>query len=385
MVENVPEFLNWGPIGANGQPLKSRKGETFNAWIAALESCGYRCGWKILRACDYGDPTSRRRLFVQAVRGRRKIVWPNPTHGEEGEFGNLHPLRTARDIINWDLPTESVFERKRPLAKKTMERIYEGLMKYGLAPFLVPQQSRHRHRTLDKPIQTITAHATGEALIQPYIVAWDNQSGSGVWPADKPLTTICTKGRHGVAEPFLVKLRGTSKEQIKCSSQSVNDPIPTITAGGGHIGLTQPYLINVAHQGKRKPYSLDKPLGTVTGKGEKGLCQPYLVNYYGNGGALSIDEPLDTVTTKERFGLCRPSVEIDGEKYIIDIHFRMLQPEELAAAQGFPDNYLFKGTKTQVVKQIGNAVPCNLARALVLAALTQNNDISEYTKERKTA
>jgi DNA (cytosine-5)-methyltransferase 1 len=43
----------------------------------------------------------------------------------------------------------------------------------------------------------------------------------------------------------------------------------------------------------------------------------------------------------------------------------MLQPRELAAAMGFPSDYEFCGTKTETTEQIGNAVPVNLARALV--------------------
>jgi len=53
----------------------------------------------------------------------------------------------------------------------------------------------------------------------------------------------------------------------------------------------------------------------------------------------------------------------------LDILFRMLQPHELAAAQGFPKDYQFSGTREQRVKQIGNAVPVNLATALCAALL----------------
>ncbi len=68
-----------------------------------------------------------------------------------------------------------------------------------------------------------------------------------------------------------------------------------------------------------------------------------------------------------------PVVEIEGERYLLDIRFRMLKPHELAAAQGFPKDYKFTGNTTEVVKQIGNAVPKNLAKALVRAALTQSS------------
>jgi DNA (cytosine-5)-methyltransferase 1 len=352
LVENVPEFMSWGPIGTNGIPLKSKRGELFRAWCSALEACGYRVDHRILCAADYGDPTTRRRLFVQAVRGRRRIVWPDPTHAPavEATLFDRRPYRVARDVIDWSLQGQSIFDRKRPLSPKTLARIEAGLLKFGLSPFLVPQQSGHKTWPINRPLPAITTKGA-EALVEPYIVAWDNQSGSGVWSADEPLSTIVTKARHGVAEPYLIELRGTSKSQVKGSSRSVDTPFPTITAGGGHVAV----------------------------------CEPFLVSYYGNGEALRVDAPLDTVTCKDRFGLVRPEIRIDGKRYLLDIRFRMLQPHELAAAQGFPVGYNFTGTKTQVVKQIGNAVPCGLARALVLSVMSQSNDISKYLQSEVAA
>ena len=89
IVENVPEFLTWGPLGVNGAPMKSKKGDTFNAWVSAIKSLGYRVDWRVLNAADYGDPTTRKRLFVQAVRGRKRIIWPEPSHTSQPDlFGS---------------------------------------------------------------------------------------------------------------------------------------------------------------------------------------------------------------------------------------------------------------------------------------------------------
>jgi DNA (cytosine-5)-methyltransferase 1 len=85
--------------------------------------------------------------------------------------------------------------------------------------------------------------------------------------------------------------------------------------------------------------------------------------------ATAVKQMLDTVTTKPRFGLVRPVIELDGERYQLDIRFRMLSPRELARAQGFRDSYEFTGNKSEVVRQIGNAVPRNLAKALVRGVL----------------
>lgn len=335
LVENVKEFLKWGPCTTRGKLIKSKAGATFKAWVACLESLGYTVEHRILCAADYGDPTTRRRLFIQATLGRRRPSWPEPTHA-----GNW---RTAREIIDWSDSGTSIYERKRPLAEKTLRRIEIGLRKFG-----------------------------GE----PFIAAWDHQSGTGVWASDKPLSTVTTKARHGLVEPFLVELRGTHESQLPSSSRSIDQPVPTVTAGGGHVALIEPFLVGVNHGNSGKPnaaqwnvHRLDLPLGTITTSCDKALVQPFLVKYYGSGGTQGVDDPLDTVTTKPRFGLVRPELEINGERYQVDIRFRMLSPRELARAQGFLDTYEFTGTKSDVVRQIGNAVPRNLAKALVREVL----------------
>jgi DNA (cytosine-5)-methyltransferase 1 len=149
-------------------------------------------------------------------------------------------------------------------------------------------------------------------------------------------------------------------------THSVDDPLParlTLRIGAG--ALAEPFLVQLTHGGRL--YDVDAPLPTITTakRGETGIAQPYLMKYCSTGGARSVDEPVDTITTKDRFGLVMPV--IDG--YALDIRFRMLQPRELARAMGFDDEYVFEGNREQVVKQIGNAVAVNTARALCQAVL----------------
>lgn len=416
LVENVAEFMDWGPLGTDGKPLKSRKGATFRAWVAMLESLGYRVDWRILCAADYGDPTTRRRLFIQAVRGRRKIVWPNRTHSSVAELAGqqaapdlfapaLLPWVAARECIDWshkgrwldEMPAKKQYAGL-PLSPKTLARIHAGLRRYGFK--------------------------------EPYVVTWDHQSGSGLKSAADPLTSVTTKARHGVCEPFLVPVGFSEREGQKARVHSLAEPMPTVVGSGKH-GLVQPFLVATAHAGSGRSHSLNAPLPTVCGArgdmafiephllgqqscaalrpvsepsptvtcdGAIALIEPHLVKFYGTAAAASVEEPLDTVTTKDRFGLVEariaetlphlkdrpsdvlgqilPAVEINGQSHRVRLRWRMLQPAELSLAQGFPKEYRFTGTKTDAVKQIGNAVPRHLARALVFAALTQNADVS---------
>jgi DNA (cytosine-5)-methyltransferase 1 len=174
LVENVPEFVSWGGIGTNGRPLATKKGATFMAWVGSLESLGYRVGWKILCAADHGDPTTRRRLFVQAVRGHRKIKWPEPSHSPKAKtdlLGSRQPYRNARnDVIDWSLLCPSIYDRKRPLSPKTMRRIYEGLKRFGLGAFVVPQQSNPVPKSVDEPLPTVVAEGSRSKLVTPFLV-----------------------------------------------------------------------------------------------------------------------------------------------------------------------------------------------------------------------
>lgn len=493
LVENVPEFETWGPIGSNGRPLKSRKGEVFQAWLAAIRALGYKTDYRLLCAADYGDPTTRTRLFVQCVRGRRKIVWPEATHTKHPDLMTQRRWTPAREIIDWSLPAGSIFERKKPLSPKTLARIEAGLRKFGLKDFIVPQFGERagqqpRTHDMENPLPAVTSHgagalvspflvttshansgkknaanwnahdlglplgsvtsATEKALVQPFIVAWDNQSGGpggGIGSIEDPISTVVTKARHGVAEPFLVELRGSGARDH--TARSLDDPCGTVTANGQHHALAQPFLVNMKgrsdaadlnlpsptltahspHMYLAEPFliktangsnggdessrakSLEEPVPTVCGNrgdlaliepcllgqqqgaalrplsepaptvataGAIALVEPFLVSFYGTGQPHDLEQPAPTVTCKDRFGLVRPVVEIDGARYWLDIRFRMLQPHELALAQGFPAGYQFTGTKTDQVKQIGNAVPRRLARALVAAVLSQNADVS---------
>jgi len=325
LIENVREFRDWGPVGSNGKPLKSRKGETYRAWLNALRSFGYEVDDRILNAADYGDPTSRERLFVLARKGRKAIKWPEPSHGAPGNLYGLQPYRTAREVIDWSIKGKSIFGRKKPLAPSTMARIAAGLKRYGGAnakPFLV------------------MLYGTGEAR-----------------DIDRPMPTITGGGNHtGLCEPFVVTLTHNGGDDNR--AHSIDKPMPTITgAHRGEMALVEPFLLG--QQSCAAPRDVDQPVPTIATAGAISLVEPFLVKYYGAGeGVSSTDDPVPTITTKDRFGL----VEISG-KYQIDIRFRMLQPHELAAAMSF-ENYTFTGTKTQQTKQIGNAVPVRLAQAL---------------------
>ena len=206
LIENVPEFQTWGPLGTNGRPLKRRKGETYRAFLAAVESLGYRVEARVLNAADYGDPTTRKRLFIQARRGNRPITWPAPTHSRTGGrtlFGETKRWRPAREVIDWSLPSQSIFGRKKPLSPKTMARIVAGLRRFGgeqLEPFLVCMEHQGSIRSVDQPLPTITT-SNPIGLVEPFVASY--YGTKNLSPVSAPLPTVTTKDRFALVLPMV--------------------------------------------------------------------------------------------------------------------------------------------------------------------------------------
>lgn len=406
LLENVPEFVSWGPVGANGKPLKSKRGHTFRAFIDTIASLGYRVDHRILNAADYGDPTTRRRLFVIAKRGNKQPHWPMPTHSRTGHrtlFGPTKKWRAAREVIDWSIQGKSIFGRKRPLSPKTMARIVAGLERFGgkdLQPFLVLMRGTSRGhvansaRSIEDPLSTLTAGGGHHALIEPFVIpvthgggtershdieqplptitcanrgelavveafVLQQQSGGVPRRTDEPLPTIATDGAQMLVEPFLVPHFGERPTQAP-RTHSIDEPVPTIAATG-QIDIVQPFLVSAGGP-KVGARSTEEPMNTVLTRGHMALVEPVIASYYGTGlGVSPVSDPLPTVTTKDRFALVMPVV--NGQA--LDIRLRMLKPHELAKAMSFGDDYQFAGNQGEQVKQIGNAWPCRLGQALI--------------------
>jgi DNA (cytosine-5)-methyltransferase 1 len=369
-MENVPEFVTWGPLGDDGQPVKAQAGETFREFVQALEGHGYTVAWRVLNAADYGTPTSRKRLFLVARCDGAAIVWPEPTHGA----GRL-PYRTAAECIDWSIPVPSIFGRKRPLAEATERRIAEGIRRYVLGaarPFLVNLTHGGRLDGLDDPMKTVTAAHRGEkALVTPTLIQTGYGEREGQAPRvldiGAPLGTVVAGGaKHALVAAFLAKHYGG------VVGQPLDRPLGTVTATDHH-SLVTGFLAKAHSHGWDGNGSDTRPLGrpvwTVTAKEGGALVAAFLARYYGQGGQWSgLDAPVPTVTTLDRMAVV--TVSIDGEPYVLaDIGMRMLQPRELATAQGFPASYVLTGTKSEQVARVGNSVCPPVACAIVEAQL----------------
>jgi len=416
MLENVEEFKTWGPLLVDNMPDPAKKGETFNLFVKALKRQGYKVEYRELRACDYGAPTSRKRFFLIARCDGKPIIWPEPTHGDpdriEVRFRLLKPYRTAAECIDWSIPCPSIFDRKKPLAENTMKRIAKGIEKYVLnnpKPFIVNYKFDNEPESISKPLSTVTS-VNGHYLFTP-VISQIGQTGGGdrLHDIKDPLSTIVSKAEHMLVSPTLIQYhsetahsehRGQSVEEPIMTLDGSNryglvtafiskyyggfydgagsdtaEPIHTIT-GKDHNAIVTSHLLQMNNHCDGR--SMNEPIPTiVAGPGHWGEVRTFLMSYYGNKDDIgqNVNEPLRTITSKDRFGI----VTIHGQDYqIVDIGMRMLEPKELYAAQGFPQDYIidrdFTGKpypKTAQVARCGNSVPPPFSKALVEANLPE--------------
>lgn len=344
-LENVEEFADWGPLLPDGRICPRRRGMLFRRWHRQLENLGYRIDMREMRACDYGAPTTRKRLFIVMRRDGGEIVFPEPTHGTQHWQS---PYRTAAECIDWSVPCPSIFERTKPLAEATLRRIARGVMRYVVnnpQPFIVTMRGTEAShigssaRPISEPLRTVSAEGQHHALVMPFLTEHANASNQRNFHADEPLRTICA----GVK--------------------------------GGHFALCAAFLARHygGHENDGAPLTI--PMHTITTQDHHALVTALLIKFYGTDQDQRLTEPLHTITTKDRFGL----VMVHGEPHrIVDIGMRMLSPRELYRAQSFPDSYVIDHgldadgervplTKTAQVRMCGNSVSPANAQALVAA------------------
>jgi site-specific DNA-cytosine methylase len=398
-LENVPEFRFWGPTIPDGKGGErrdpSRRGESFQAWIEALRALGYvRIEWRDLRACEYGSPTIRKRLYIIATREDREIVWPAPTHGhpdsEDVRSGRLQPWPVTAQIIDWDRECPSILMGKaqartysrrtgrrliRPLARNTMARIAKGVLRYLLessSPFIVTcnhSGSEFRGQGLDTPFVTVTRARDAHGIVVPQMIP---MAGTGEAAAGSSAAVFMAQhNNHGGS-------RGGNP------GQPVDRPMSTLTGSGSHQSVVAAHMISLKGSDRRSADCAEPHAAICAGGQQSGLVSVPLVNLTGNEG---ITDPASVLTPAQakrarlvarflRQHGCwneREFVTV-GSNVVTDIGMRMLTPRELARAQGFPDDYVlvapFAGkalSDTEQRHKIGNSVCPQVAAALVAA------------------
>ncbi|HEN8706684.1 TPA: DNA cytosine methyltransferase [Pseudomonas putida] len=464
-LENVKQILQWGPLmakrdKATGRVMKldgtvaavgervpvqqqflvpdpKRRGITWRRFVHLLEGMGYQVEWQIIKACDFGAPTSRERLFMIARCDGQPIVWPEPTHAKNPAKGQ-QKWRTAADCIDWSVPSKSIFGRKKELAAATLRRVAKGMKKFVLdnpQPFIVPiaNWSGELAQSAHEPLRTVTSWPRGGsfAMASPVVLPATHHGADRVNDPGEPLPTVtaANRGELMMASPVMItaahgqgRQGGVQRWGDGCKSSTV--PIGTVTASGGHalatafmaqanggfntthaksMGEPMTTVTNTGSQQQLVTANLatlrrncvgrvmDEPVPTVTAGAEHHALVEYklspeheqgalrvaafLISYYGTENTSAADAPAPTVTTKDRLGLV--TVFVKGTPYVIvDICLRMLQPHELYRAQGFPASYIIdKGADGKPFTKTEQVHMCgNSVSPPPMAALARAND-----------
>lgn len=414
-IENVEEFMSWGDMDENGKPISKDKGRCYEIWKRNVMRYGYDFDWRILNAADYGAYTTRKRFFGIFAKKGMPIVFPSATHCKDGKsdmFGSMEKWKPVKEVLDFSDEGDSIFCRKKPLAEKTLERIYAGLIKFvagGKDAFIVKYNSMNKNGKyqapgIDEPCPTVaTQGRLALARVNFLSKQFSGHPESKNISVDEPAGTITCKDHHA----FVSAYYGNGH------NHSVELPAPTVTTKDRLALINSVFIDN--QYGTGKPTSVEQPVGTVTTVPKFNMvsCKPWIMNTAFSNVGSSIEQPSQVITANRKWHyLMNPQfasaggsvdnpcftliarmdkmppylVEAEGgfgikindddspmtvlikefmAMYgIVDIKMRMLRISELKKIMGFPEDYKLIGTQADQKKFIGNAVEVNMARVL---------------------
>ena len=382
-VENVVEFLEWGPMAAdeNGRlmPDRARRGESFRAWVACVEGMGFCCEWRVFNAADFGAYTSRKRLFVQFARDGFEVVWPVATRSRDC-------WRACRDVLDLDDYGQSIFARRKPLVDATLRRLAEGIRKFVRPQFVLRYMSGSGHvHSTDAPCVALCTQKN--VYLASCVKFMDNYFGRGVATGvDVPCGALCTKEQRFPVTAVFVASYYSGGGQVT----GTGDLFPTL------LTVPKQRLVHCTfvdqQYGQSGPASLDGVFPAITTNLHHSVVSMSYVRAMMRPGVkglvYSVDDPMRTLLTRDYFyldtcvfsGVPDRSRPEDGdsemmlelkslmrERGIADVYMRPVSVRESLRIMGFPADYKLVGTQTEKRKFIGNAVEVNMARCLAEA------------------
>lgn len=317
MIENVVEFMCWGPLDECGKPVSRRNGADWLRWRREVCELGYRDEWREMNSANYGAYTSRNRLFGCFAKDGLPIAWPEPTHAKNvskgGMYGDLQPWKPVKDVLDFADEGQSIFGRKKPLSEKTLERIYAGLIKFVaggkdnfLAKIYAVASNSHGTYSTDSAAHTITTR-DAHALVQPAFISkyYSGRPDGKNITIDGPAGTITTIDSQALVQPQFMVQRNGGEPGSKVTS--VEQPARTITATGGNLQVVQTSFLT-HYYGQGGQYSpITSPSPVITTKARTALVQPkYLVNYHHSSDVDGVDKPCPTLTTRDKLAIVHP-------------------------------------------------------------------------------
>lgn len=415
-IENVEEFMSWGDMDENGKPISMEKGKCYLRWVRNVKKYGFDFDHRILNAADYGAYTTRKRFFGIFAKKGLPIVFPEPTHCKGGRldmFSKLEKWKPVKEVLDFSDEGASIF-REKPLAEKTLERIYAGLIKFvagGKDAFLIKYNSMNRTGKynapgIDEPCPVVTTqNRLGVAQVCFLSKQFSGHPESKNVSVEEPAGTITCRDHHA----FVSAHYGNG------FNRSVNDPAATVTTKDRLSLVTLRFIAN-EYSGGGRHTSIDNICPAILTNPKQKLitCKPWIMNTSFSNIGSNIEEPAQTITANRKWHyLMNPQFNSAGSSVdnpcftliarmdkmppyliatetgrvaieiydtdspmtrkikefmalygIVDIKMRMLRIPELKKIMGFPEDYKLIGTQADQKKFIGNAVEVNMARVL---------------------
>jgi len=317
-IENVREFMSWGPLDEKGRPISKLNGRDYLRWIKELCSYGYQYDYQLINSADHGAYTSRERYFGQFAKIGLPVKWPETTHSKSpdrgGLFGAKAKWKPVREVLNLEDEGRSIFTRKKPLSEKTLERIYAGLVKFvagGEDLFTMQYNSgndKNRVKSINEPVGTLTtsnSHATVKSVFLSHY--YGNGFNTSI---EAPCPTITTKERVSKIETsFLLDY------QYKSNAHSLDKPAPTIMTKD-KLAKVEPQFIQNYYSGGGQLGSIEQPNPTITGIPKQRLTTVnFMDQQYGMSKPASIEDPAGTVTANPKLNL------ISADPWIMNTNF----------------------------------------------------------------
>lgn len=355
-IENVEEFMSWGDMDEKGHPISKDKGRCYEKWKRNVRKYGYDFDWRILNAADYGAYTTRKRFFGIFAKRGLPLVFPEPTHCKDGKndmFGRLEKWKPVKEVLDFSDEGDSIFYRKKPLAEKTLERIYAGLIKFvagGKEAFIVKYNSmsrtgKYQTPSVDEPCPVVaTQGRLALAKVNFLSKQFSGQPDSKNISVEGPAGTITCKDHHA----FVSAYYGNGH------NHSVELPAPTVTTKDRLALVNTSFLCSYNFKDKGKDINL--PCPTLLTKDRLALVNSVFIdNQYGTGKPTSIEQPVGTVTTVPKFNMvsCKPwimntafsnvgsSIEQPSQTITANRKWHYLMNPQFASAGGSVNNPCF--------------------------------------------
>lgn len=303
-IENVEEFMSWGDMDENGKPLSMDKGRLYQKWVRNVKKYGYNFDHRIMNAADFGAYTTRKRFFGIFARKGLPIVFPEPTHckgGRQDMFTKLEKWRPVKDVLDFSDEGTSIF-REKPLAEKTLERIYAGLIKFvagGKDAFLSRYNTvrpQDTCKSIDEPCGVLTTE-NRFAKVQVSFLSkqFSGHPKSKNVSVDEPAGAITCKDHHA----FVSAYYGNGH------NHSVELPAPTVTTKD-RVALVESRFM-CSYNFKDAGKDINQPCPTILTKDRLSLVSPFFMNQYSGGGQVSdVNSPCPAVTTTPKQNLITP-------------------------------------------------------------------------------